>query len=271
MKWQAGLRVPRFWNYMFRIGPGPAKLTIDGKEVLNLAADRNAGEATVALARGDHMVEYEGTVTSADNPASFYWVEQPPLDGDGNRPAPDWKPVATEQLISNMQKPRGLFKVLQVKSPDKERAVQWSIDNTIMTCCLGDEYHTEGQPYTAKWTGTLEAPATGTYSMTLQAQATGDFKIDDKTVFHLETATEDLNAASVDLAAGPHQVEFSVEGTGGPGRFEWTWTPPGGEKSIVPPSVLSPPSGAGIDEELPADTLGPRDWQPTDNPLDLVP
>ena len=35
VKWTAAMRVPRFDNSVFRLGPGPARLTIDGHEVLS--------------------------------------------------------------------------------------------------------------------------------------------------------------------------------------------------------------------------------------------
>src|SRR5207253_10465715 len=34
VRWTAGLRAPRYWNYAFLAGPGPARLTLDGKAVL---------------------------------------------------------------------------------------------------------------------------------------------------------------------------------------------------------------------------------------------
>src|SRR5207302_11487549 len=57
VRWQAGLRVPRYWNYVFQIGPGPAKLVIDGRPVLDLNANVPVLRTTVALARGVHSID----------------------------------------------------------------------------------------------------------------------------------------------------------------------------------------------------------------------
>ncbi len=49
-----------------------------------------------------------------------------------------------------------------------------------------------------------------------------------------------------------------------PAALEWAWTPPDGETSIVPPSVLLPPPGAGSGPARTAAELGSRDDQPPD-------
>ncbi len=83
LTWTARLRVPQYWDYAFRAGPGPARLTIDGQAVLDVPAGTAALTTTVSLARGDHAVSYAGTLAAADAPAMLDWARVP---GDAAAP-----------------------------------------------------------------------------------------------------------------------------------------------------------------------------------------
>ncbi len=85
MRWSAALRVNQYWNYGFRIGPGPARLVIDGKEVLKVPAGEAAAVANVCLARGDHAILFEGVVGGAGQAALFEWTS-PHAGKLGRRP-----------------------------------------------------------------------------------------------------------------------------------------------------------------------------------------
>jgi hypothetical protein len=267
MRWTAGLRVPEYWNYAIRVGPGPAKLTIDGNAVLTVPAGTSVLSTTLALARGDHAVTYEGTLTTVGQPAAVEWakVPTPPNSGDP-APALDWQPVAAEQLNAQQTAPQGLYGVVQIAS----RPEQHRLDNTLATGSFANQIHTDGNPYTATWTGTLTAPVTGVYSMTLFAQGAVDLTLDGQPVFHSEQSQDEPLGASPSLTAGAHAVSFVFHGKDGPGGIEWTWIPPDGAISIVPPSALAPPSGVGVGPPVPFDVLGRPEWQPTDQGLATI-
>jgi hypothetical protein len=260
--------VPQFWNYSFQIGPGPARLLIDGQSVLTVAPGIPALDAKVSLARGDHQVVYEGTVTTAGQPALFQWAAEGPHEPTQSAPPPEWQPVSTAQLQPRQEPPGGLYGVVRLSDP--ARAEQRRLDNTLATCCLSDGVHSDGKPYDVTWTGTLLAPVTGVYSMTLFSQGATVLKLDDQPVFQIPAPQDEAVAGAVDLQAGPHPITVSLHVNEGPGGLEWTWTPPGGAQSIVPPSVLVPPPGAGIGPPLTPAQLGKPDLQPTDRPLDVV-
>jgi hypothetical protein len=268
MRWTAALRVPQFWNYSFQIGPGPARLLIDGQPVLTVAPGIPALDAKVSLARGDHQVVYEGTVTTAGQPALFQWAAEGPHEPAQSAPPPEWQPVSTAQLQPRQEPPGGLYGVVRLSDP--ARAEQRRLDNTLATCCLSDGVHSDGKPYDVTWTGTLLAPVTGVYSMTLFSQGATVLKLDDRPVFQIPAPQDEAVAGAVDLQAGPHPITVTLHVDQGPGGLEWTWTPPGGVQSIVPPSVLIPPPGAGIGPPLTPAQLGKPDQQPTDRPLDVV-
>ena len=82
VRWTAALRVPRFGNFAFRLGPGPARLAIDGKEILSTAAGEPSKETSVCLARGDHFVELEAR-GEGGAPVRLLWAPSP--DGGDQR------------------------------------------------------------------------------------------------------------------------------------------------------------------------------------------
>jgi hypothetical protein len=57
------------------------------------------------------------------------------------------------------------------------------------------------------------------------------------------------------LARGPHAVDIIYRVEHRPAAIDWIWTPPGGVESVVPPSALRPPEGAGPRPPLPPETL----------------
>jgi hypothetical protein len=276
VRWTAGLRAPRYWNYVFRVGPGPAKLTIDGVKVLEVASGVPAQDATVSMARGLHAVDYEGTLTEANKPALFMWGPEPERAGDSSQPAdpPTLQSPSPEDLVRNMKTPTGLLGVVQVGAAGAVGAApreQRRLDGTLATCCLSESTISAGREYTANWTGTLQAPASGVYSMTLLAQGMADLRIDGNSVIHIDQVADQPTGGTVELTTGPHHVDVTFKQKDGPSAVEWVWTPPGGATSIVPPSALSPPPGTTVGNPVSQDVLGHGNDQPTDVPPDTVP
>jgi hypothetical protein len=267
LRWTALLRAPRYWNYGFRIGPGPARLTIDGNEVLTVPAGTPTGTVLVSLARGDHSVVYDGTLAAAGQPALFQWgmAEETAPDVPPALPT-EWQSVPAERLRSVAER-HGLYGVV---SATEERPAQQRIDGTLATCCLTGQTRHEGPPYSVTWTGTLTAPVSGLYPMTLYAEGVIELTLDGRTVIRGTLEDPQPLEGEVTLEAGSHAVEitYQVQNTGG--GIEWTWTPPGGDRSLVPPTVLAPPPGAGVGPPVPYTVLGHPDRQPIDPLLDVV-
>jgi hypothetical protein len=277
MRWRAGLRAPRFWNYVFKVGPGPAKLTIDGVKVLEVPSGQAEQQATVSLARGLHAVDFEGTLTAAGKPALFGWAPEIEVGpGDSSQPPtpPAFYSPRPEELARNITTTNGLLGTVNMVSAggnSQPMPEQRRLDSTLANCCLSESLGSGGREYTIDWTGTLHAPVTGVYSMTLLAQGLTDLKIDGKSVIHIEEESDQATGGSVELTAGPHPVEVSYKRKDGPSAIEWAWTPPNGETSIVPPSALTPPPNSTVGDRVPQDVLGHGSAQPADVPPDTVP
>jgi hypothetical protein len=266
MRWTAGLTVPQYWNYAVRIGPGPARLEIDGVEVLSVPMGTPVMSTTLSLARGKHAVSYEGYLASQGEPALFEMAQIPEEIPDQPPKALVWASPGTQVLVAGWDEPRGLYGVVQTEG----RAEQRRIDPTLATCCLSAQTRADGKPYTATWTGSLHAPATGVYSMTLFSQGAISLKLDGNTVFEAGEPSDQPRGFTADLSEGPHSVEIVYTVKEGPGGIEWVWTPPGGTTSIVPPPALSPPEGAGVGPPLAPEALGPWERQPVDMPVEIV-
>jgi hypothetical protein len=262
MRWSAALRVPQYCNYAFRIGPGPARLVIDGKEVQRVSAGEATATANVCLARGDHGIQLEGVVSGAGETALLEWASLPE-EKPNDLGSLDWKKVPAERLRPNGRASVGLFGVVEVSGRSQHR-----LDAAIATGGLTEEVHSGG-PFEATWRGTLTAPKTGRYDMALRAAGGQvELRLDGNPVVESSGENDETVRDTIALNAGPHSVEITYKVRHAPGVLEWIWKPPDGIESIVPPSVLSPPPGAGVDSPLSFSALGD---QPVDQPMFTTP
>jgi 4-amino-4-deoxy-L-arabinose transferase-like glycosyltransferase len=261
MRWTAAMRVPRFGNTAFRLGPGPARLTIDGREVLSVAAGDPVKETRVCLARGDHFVELDAPRAEGRPPARLLWAPS----SNGGEPTV-FQAIPAAILRPLAEPPGGLFGVVTFRGGRRQER----LDGALATWNLCEEFQFGGEPFDAVWTGSLVAAASGPYTMGLLASGTAELKIDGRTVLKSEGEHDKPVDASVALSAGEHAVELSFRQSVEPARLEWTWTPPGGEISIVPPFALRPPRGAGVSQPcVPADFGPPGRPRLVDHPVFL--
>ena len=144
LRWTAMWRVPRYWNYALRIGPGPARLTIDGKTVLTVPAGSDLQSADVALAQGDHFVEYDGTLVGPRHNAVLEWAPAPRA---GRAQPLDWQPIPLARLRAAPQGPDGLFGVVTSNG----RPEQHRLDGTLSTESLVRQTGIVNRPFSTTW------------------------------------------------------------------------------------------------------------------------
>ena len=263
--WTAQLRVPQYWNYGLRVGPGAERLSIDGVTVPHPVRQVSARSVTLALARGEHFVQLDATVRSAVQPVPLQ-LRAEPEDGAPAPAAPTTWQTASPAETDAVQHDRGLFAVVQGAGLPNE----YRRDGTIATCCLSGDIHSTGGPYETTWTGWLTAPRTGAYRMSIFSQGLVSLQIDGRTVMRSVESVDTLTKARIRLVAGRHAIKMRYTVNGSPGGLEWTWTPPGGTEQIVPPFVLQPPAHAGVGSPVSATALIGPGTQPADAPLDLL-
>jgi len=137
--------------------------------------------------------------------------------------------------------------------------IQRRIDGTIASCCLFEDG--DGRPLTVRWSGTLLAPRTGRYTMSFFSQGLVGLRIDHDLVLRSTSDADSVTRARFRLRQGAHRVDISYRITRGPGALEWTWKPPAGRTSIVPPSVLRPRAGRP-ERPLARDGVAGRTYEP---------
>lgn len=116
------------------------------------------------------------------------------------------------------------------------------IDNTLATCCIRDLLETHGRPTKVTWRGNLTAPSTGEYHFSINAPASGALTIDGEPVLHVVEGGGRVEG-TIMLDAGAHAIEINLalpHETNG--ALELAWAPPGDAWSILPHTVLEPPS-----------------------------
>lgn len=264
LSWTANLEAPQYWNYSFKLGPGPASLKIDGKEVASEDANTANSQATVGLVRGNHFIELSAGVQSARG-AQVQWA-QASLDTLDNG-SPAWSNIPTYVLTPAQSGPQGLLATVQAQGfPEQKR-----IDGTLASCRAAGEGLEGNQATAINWQGTLDAPASGVYSMTLFVEGQATLKIDGKPIISADKPLDEPLGGTIQLTQGKHLVSLDYSFGSVSGCVEWTWLPPGGQKSIVPPSVLSPPEQAGVSDPVPQKQLGSVDQQPKDDPIETIP
>lgn len=260
-RWTAALRVPRHDNYAFQLGPGSARLEIDGREILSIAEGDGVREASACLARGDHFVELTNAHRAGRTPVRLSWGASA---NEGEKQG--FGPINSAILRPLAEPPGGLFGVVTFRGGRRQER----LDGALATWNLSDEFQFGGEPYGVEWRGSLVARAAGTYEMGLLASGKAELKIDGKAIVKSAGAHDRPVVSSVALTAGEHAVELSFAESVEPARLEWTWTPPGGTTSLVPQSALRPPRGAGVSAPCKPGEFGPPDrLRLSDHPLSL--
>jgi hypothetical protein len=99
------------------------------------------------------------------------------------------------------------------------------------------------RPYSVRWTGRLFAPGTGTYEFEIFSVDDSRLILDQEIVVDNPGDRKSVTGSAL-LSHGWHdiQVDFSDRTSGT--QIYLYWTPPGGERELVPPRYLSPPMGA---------------------------
>jgi len=216
-RWSGLLKVAEYGSHRLVVeAPGRLKVRLDGELVGE--GDRRV-EVELMLFRGDHRLEVEASVDRLGRVS---------LSDQG-------QPVPASAYFSTPDAGRGLLATFYTNE-------QWSGQPALqeMNPFIGFRYHAElpfGSPFSAVWSGWLEAPTDGSYTLEVEAVDSASVAIDGREVI----AISGQRAAEVNLTAGPHDLEVRFRNRGGYAQVFLYWTPPGGQREVIPTQYLSPP------------------------------
>ncbi|HUT15410.1 MAG TPA: PA14 domain-containing protein, partial [Anaerolineae bacterium] len=95
--------------------------------------------------------------------------------------------------------------------------------------------------FSARWSGSIEAPHDGTYLFRVHADDGVRLWLDGEVVGEgLNPDNVNMAECSVHLSAGRHAIQVDYFQRGGGKALEMWWTVPGGKHQVVPPSALWP-------------------------------
>ncbi|OGO49448.1 MAG: hypothetical protein A2148_08200 [Chloroflexi bacterium RBG_16_68_14] len=208
--WAGFLKAPDYRDYQLALeAPGRIRLFLDGE--LLVEGDGRV-DAVRRLYKGEHELRVEAR------------VEQPGrvrLSWDG-------EPVPPDAYFAYRYAGHGLLGSFYTNDNWEGEPELQELDPFV-----GFRYHAElpfASPFTVSWQGYLEAPVSGDYVLELEAIDSGQLFIDGGEVL----------PTPYTLTEGRHAIEVRFLNVGGFPNIFLYWTPPDGEREVIPPVWLSP-------------------------------
>jgi hypothetical protein len=130
----------------------------------------------------------------------------------------------------------------EIRPADSDKVSARGVDRVVASRLMNSRAPVADKPFVAAWRGQLVAPSNGSYQLELVTDGEATLQVDGGTVLTTEANPGRLTqrAVGINLTAGAHTLELAYRYERGTGTIELLWKPPGGERSIVPPSVLRP-------------------------------
>lgn len=229
-RWEGVLIAP-FWGDFEVVldSPSSSSLKIDAKTVL----DEGSGErhAIVRLPQGRHPIRV--TAKGGERTPRLAW-RRPSKAGE---PPPDLQVISAIDLFQPSSVPIGgllgeYYPGTEISGPIAFSRVDRFIDFYF-------HYVPLARPYTVVWSGFLESTVPGEYEIGLRLRGKAEISLDGQLLLSQPEPT-DYAGARVRLSAGRHafRVRFLDHLDGS--RIHLFWTPPGGQRQIVPPEAFLP-------------------------------
>ena len=251
IRWTGKIRAPKDGAYTFFLeSDDGSRLFIEGKEIVNNdgahAMEEKSGSAE--LKAGDHDIKIEFYEKDLDAGCKFSWQ---PHGGDKQIvPASVLFHAAVEGSIATSGKAGLLAEYYGMDvaiedfpsiTADKKPTVSRVDKNVNFESTL------EAWPGTqlidhfyVRWTGKLHASKAGTYTLFLDSDDGSRCFIDGKQVVdNGEEHAMEEKSGEVELTAGDHDLKIEFFENEGDAGCKFSWQPPGKDKEIVPPGVLS--------------------------------
>ncbi len=232
-EWKGYLHIPEYSRYAFKAEGGRnISVLIDGRPVYS-SASGPSGER--AFSQGLHHVKITARASSSHGPLALLWKPQK---------QPTYAAIEKKRFL-RARAGKGLRG--DYYSSEKMDAASFKESKVEPMLCFRAYmcfYRGGNTNFSAKWQGVLNIEQTGLYLFEGNDWARFTVYIDDRKVFK-RTGHETPLAKKVRLAAGPHRLRVEYHYTLCTTSFanhsvvHLYWTPPGGEKEILPWNVLS--------------------------------
>ncbi len=224
--WEGILYLPESGEYGFRLeAPGEAAAWLDGLPILQLE-NGGAAEFRARLPQGNHPLK----VQAAGGAGNVQLAWQVEAAGAFESIPPEMlyrsPPVTANGLVGSYYE-GGFGGPL----PAIER-IDPFIDMYIHLIPLE-------RPYGVEWRGEIEIPADGTYEFGLRINGQAQLYINDTLVVDAPEPADNASG-TIDLEAGRNRIRLRFLDYLGGSRIHLYWTPPGGERVIVPSTALFP-------------------------------
>ncbi len=229
VQWGGILRADEYGLYQFLVqSPGMTDLEIDGVEVLSGAGERFGG---LFLAEGNHAIRLRTSVPDSETPAVFRLLWRPPDHGAELVPATAFysSPVHSNGLLGryfangDWQEPETLARI--------DPQVDFYFHNPVLP-----------RPYTVEWTGKIAVPQSGRYRFGLMSIDESSLVINGREIA-ASIEPNQYDEGAVDLESGLHDIQVRFADRTDHTNVTLYWTPPWGERSVVPASLFYPPQG----------------------------
>ncbi len=259
--WQGALRTS-FGVHTFTLqAPARAALWLDETLVLSHTAGAGASgpvSTTLTLADGAHHLRL--VAEGASGEVALRWIPPAPPEDPAARLPADVPllaapaPIPAEALLLEPAAASGL---LGSMAPLPEMDASTSLLSAataalaagppvyqLLSPRIDATFHVAPvePPVAVEWVGSLAVPVTGEYLLRLTATDAARLTLDGE--FLAQTVRAGMGAEALRLLdAGLHDIEILFAARGPQQSVKLEWTPPGGERGVVPGALLLPPQG----------------------------
>ena len=224
---RATLAAPAYGRYVFKLAAPPgSELLLDETPLLR------SGETSAAvLARGSHALRLRAVVPE---PARVRLLWQPP---DASMLAV----VPREALFAPPVTNSGLL-------GSYYQNARWSGLPALQQIDPGLDIHFHllplQRPYSVEWKGKIDVPRDGVYRFAVESADASWIYVDGQLVATNDGAPRQLREGAIRLSDGFHDVRVRYLDETQFTFIRVYWTPPGGERQVIPVERLFPPQGA---------------------------
>jgi len=224
-EWTCLLKVPTYGSYTLEARvPGLVELYLDGKSVAT--GEGAARTGALSLAQGLHDITMRAQV-KGPGPVQLLW------QGEGSA----LETVPAAQLFSAPVRRQGL------EGSYFTEAGGGHLEFVRIDQIPGGYFHSIPVliPFTIRWRGKIDIPASASYRFIVQAVDEGSLSIDGASLFTTPGPNR-VAEATLELAQGPHDIEITFRQRGGsPVYINVLWVTPQGGPDFIPAELLSPP------------------------------